>query len=300
MKTKNLKIPAIIIVIGLVVAVVAHLLTSIQLKPTVTEHDFEYSVTYKLNGETKTINGVYNCSFSGFGSEGIDPLDRYYTGEYTVDGNTTTFQSYTIAEKDTVDLYIVTLFNDSYLMNDTKNYSYYPSLDDPYLEAADSEGYAYESDEEELLNMFDAEIVSWEYPEPIENSFVFAGFAGLHTVSVVAMMIVGVLALAACMIFVKKADDVVYNLIDKVGIFFNFAAAFFGLPIVSITVYLVQAFQTGPDWIYQVDLATPPIILFSLAASVSLRRKGFRVSGFLIQFFGFAVLLLFGILEYVL
>lgn len=42
------------------------------------------------------------------------------------------------------------------------------------------------------------------------------------------------------------------------------------------------------------------MILFSLAASVSLRRKGFKKSGFFIQFLGPAVLVILGVAEYIL
>ena len=57
MKNKTLTLPAIIIAIGLVVALVGCLLTSMQFKPAVTEQDFNYSVTYKIDGETKTFSG---------------------------------------------------------------------------------------------------------------------------------------------------------------------------------------------------------------------------------------------------
>ena len=296
MKNKTLKLSAMIIAIGLVLAVAVHLLTSIRTMPTVTEQEFSYSVTYKLDGETKTINGVYTCRFSGFGSDGIDPLDRYYGGDHVVDGKGEA-RCYTIAQKGTVDLYIDTLFNDNYIMGDTRNESYAPS-DPPRLEAVDSEGYSYETDEAELLGMFDAEIVSWEYPEPIENSFVFAGFAGLHPVSVLAMMIVGFLTLLVCMFAVKKESR--NGVLGVISIICNFLVFFGALPIITVAAYFIQAFPTGPDWIYQGYLCIPPVILFSLAASVSLRRKGFKKSGFFIQFLGPAALVILGVVEYIL
>ena len=65
MEIKSLKIPAIIIVIGLVLSLAASLFTNIILTPTVTEHDFNFSITYKLGGETKTLEGVYRCTYEG-------------------------------------------------------------------------------------------------------------------------------------------------------------------------------------------------------------------------------------------
>lgn len=174
MKNRNLKIPALILAIGLVLTLVACLFANVIMTPAITEHDFKYSVTYKLCGETKTLDGVYKCSYKGF-YQGGDPRDRYYTGEYIIDGQTTLSHTYTIAEKDGAVLYIVTLFNDCYLMGDTKDMDYKPFLEDPYLEAVDKEGYPY--DETNMPSEFTAEIISWEYPEPIENRFSFGGFA---------------------------------------------------------------------------------------------------------------------------
>ena len=295
MKNKTLTLPSIIISIGLVVALVGCLLTSMQFKPAVTEQDFNYSVTYKIDGETKTFNGVYTCRFTGFGGAGVDPLARYYNGVYTVDGESTESRSYAIAEKDGCVLEIITLFDDNYLMGD--NQEEY-ELVDPCLEAIDAEGYQY--GEDELPAEFDAEIISWEYPEPIENSFYFTGFAGLYAVSTGAMVLVGILTLILCMIFVRKSDGVEYRALDKIGIALNFAAVLFALPIIYIASVFVQAYPTGPDWLYQAYLCIPQIIPFSIAASLSLRRKGFRKSGFFIQFLAPAVEVIIAVLEYIL
>ena len=292
MKNKRASISVCVIVIGLILAVAVHFLTSIRWKPVVDEQTFTYAVTYTVDGETKTYNGVYTCRFDGFGVGGIDPLARYYEGEYTADGD-----RYTIAQQDGYELYIVTMLNDCYLMGDTKN-EYYDVLQAPYLEAADAEGYQY--DEAELPAVFDAEIVRWEYPEPVENSFVFAGFAGPHTDSMYATMLVGLLALILCMILVKKSDGVVYSVLDKIGIVVNFVMAIGVLPLMTLIACLIQLYPTGPDWIYRLELCIPTIMLFTLASSVSLRRKGFRWSGFFIQFTGVILWVLLAVLEYIL
>ena len=186
MKNRNLKITALILAISLVLTVVACLFANVIMTPAITEHNFKYSVTYKLNGETKTMEGVYKCTYEGFG-EGENPRDRYYSGDYTVDGQATLSHSYTIAQKDGAELYIVMLFNDCYLMNDRKDMDYEPFLEEPYLEAVDKEGYPY--DETNMPSEFTAEIISWEYPEPIENRFTFGGFALMHAGSMMAMLV---------------------------------------------------------------------------------------------------------------
>ena len=65
MKMKTLKIPALILAIGLVLAVAVSLFANAFVVPAVTEQAFPYSVTYQLNGETKTMEGIYKCTYEG-------------------------------------------------------------------------------------------------------------------------------------------------------------------------------------------------------------------------------------------
>ena len=297
MKNKSLKLPIIIIAIGIIIAIAASLLVSMQKTPTVTNQDFDFSITYKLDGETKTINGVYSSRFTGFGGNGIDPLCRYYEGTYKVEGEDDGDRCFTIAEKDGYELYIVALLNDYYLMGDKENESYASYTEGPTLEAKDKDGNQY--GETELPDVFDAEIVSFEYPNPIENTFKFTGFSGLYVINTGVMILVGILTLILCMIFVRKGDGVEYRALDKIGIALNFAAVIFALPILYIASVFVQAYPTGPDWIYQAYLCIPQIIPFSIAASLSLSRKGFRKSGFFKQFLALAVEVIIAVLEYI-
>ena len=283
MKNKTLTLSAIIIAIGLVLSLVVCLYANVIMTPAITEHDFKYSVTYKLNGETKNLEGVYKCFYEGF-DQGGDPRDRYYTAEYTVDGQTTLSHTYTIAEKDGAELYIVTLFNDCYLMGDTKDMDYEPFLEEPYLEAVDKEGYPY--DETNMPSEFTAEIISWDYPEPIENTFVFSGFSILHAGSMLAMLVAGLLTVVACMIFVKRDKTVPYKALDKLSILVNFAACFLAIPFFAICIAFMLATMGGEDIVTQILLCTPAITAFTVAASIALRRNGFTKTGFFIQFAG--------------
>jgi hypothetical protein len=283
MKNKSLKIPAIIISIALILAVVAHFVTSVCKKPTITEQDFNYSIMYKLNGETKTMEGIYKCTYEGY-SEGEDPHDRYYNAEYIVDGQTTLSHSYTIAEKDGAKLYIVTVFNEYYLMGDKKNMDYEPFLEEPYLEAVDKEGYPY--DETNMPSEFTAEIVSWEYPEPIENKFTFEGFAMMHSGSMVAMLVVGLLTILAGIIFAKKEKSLTYDTLDIFSIVLNAAICVLGIPFITITSAFFQLTMSTDSFFYQLYMCVPALTAFAVAASIALRRKGFRMAGFLVQFVG--------------
>ena len=283
MKMNSLRIPALILAIGLVLSLVACLFTNVIMTPAITEHDFKYSVTYKLCGETKTLDGVYKCSYKGF-YQGGDPRDRYYTGEYIIDGQTTLSHTHTIVEKDGAVLYIVTLFNDCYLMGDTKDMDYKPFLEDPYLEAVDKEGYPY--DETNMPSEFTAEIISWEYPEPIENRFTFGGFALMHAGSMMAMLVVGLLTVLACVIFVKKDKSLAYNVLDMFSIVLNFAICILAIPFITFTSAFFQLTISTDSVFYQVYMCIPAITTFTVAASIALRRKGFRKTGFFIQLVG--------------
>ena len=62
-------------------------------------------------------------------------------------------------------------------MGDADNAKYSAELAIPYLSVFDAEQIEYM--DEETVGQFDAELVSWELPQPIKNSFVFSGFADL-------------------------------------------------------------------------------------------------------------------------
>jgi hypothetical protein len=265
--------------------------------PAVTNQDFDFSITYKLDGETKTLNGVYSSRFTGFGDNGVDPLCRYYKGAYQVEGEDDGDRSFTIAEKDGYKLYIVALLNDCYLMGDEKNDAY-ELPNGPTLEAEDQDGNQY--DETELPDVFDAQILSYEYPQPIENTFCFGGFSGLYSGNTAVMILVGILTVVLCMIFVKKGDGVEYGALDKIGIALNFALMLGVLPVMYIAGVFIQAYPMGPDWIYQSYLCIPQIVPFTVAASLSLRRKGYRKIGFFIPFVAPAIEAIIAVLEIVL
>jgi hypothetical protein len=65
MNTKNMKLPTIIIAVGVIIAIISCFIVGIVKEPVIKERDFEYSVTYKLDGEVKTFDGVFKCSFAG-------------------------------------------------------------------------------------------------------------------------------------------------------------------------------------------------------------------------------------------
>ena len=276
MKSQSLKLPSIIIIIGLLLCLVASLFAGIMKEPVITEHDFNYAATYRMNGETKTLEGVYRVRFVSTG----EGNDRYYEGFYLSEPNAGQPEYHTIAKLDDLELQVVFIFTNDYLMGDGDR----DTITEPYLAAYDTMGVEYT--DMETLERFDAELLSWETPQPIENTFVFSGFSHLYTGSMLAMLAVGLLVIVACMIFVKRDKTVPFKLLDKFSITLNCVVCFAALPFISFTTALMQITMSGDDFLYQMFLCIPALTAFTVAASIALRRKGFTKSGFFIQFIG--------------
>ena len=290
MKNKSLKIPSIILAVGLVLAIVASLLTGIVKAPVITEHDFPFTVTYRLDGETKALEGVYRCHFRSTGN-GTDPLDRYYEGEHLLNPAEEHPAAYTIAEKDGLELCIVTVFSNRKLMGDADGKAFHY---DPYLAVMDSEGMEYS--DEETLSLFDAEIIDWVYPQSVDNSFRFVGFSSLHDDSMFAMLVVGILMIVACLIFVKRDTTVPYKALDKLSIVLNCIICFVAIPFITLITTLLQITMGGDELAYQICMCIPALTAFTVAASIALRRIRFTKAGFFVQFIGpvlFALPLIF-------
>ncbi len=278
MNNKKLKLPVIIITVGLILAVVSCLFTGILKEPVIKEHEFNYSVTYSVDGEVKTLNGIYRCSFIGHDGHD-DPTVRLYDGVYQIDGNVSESPWYTVTNKDGVELSLIANLDADYLMGDPDKYEYVSGNDDPELEAIDSDGYSVE-----ISEVFDAEIISWEYPEPIENSFKFVGISRLHAISMAAMLVIAFLTIIVCIIFVRKAKDVHYKVLDVFSIVVNFLICFMVIPFITVTIFFLPIVMDPGSLMYQLYLCVPVLTAFAIAVSVALRRKGFTKSGFLVQF----------------
>ena len=272
-----MKLPTIILVIGLILAIASCFLTGIMKEPTIKEHDFDYSVTYRIGSETKTYEGTFRCSFAGHDRHD-DPTLRLYDGVHTKDGNELGALWLTVAQKEDVELMMAVGLDAAYLMGDPDKYEYVQGNDDPYFEAIDAEGYSVDVSEK-----FDAEIISWEYPEPIENSFRFAGFSRLYSISMLVMLAIAFLTVVACLIFVKKDPDVSYKTFDIISIIANFAITFIVIPFLTIVIFLFPLTMDAESLLYQIFLSIPALTAFTIAASIALRRKGFAKSGFFVQ-----------------
>ena len=272
-----MKLPSIILVVGLILAIASCFFTGIVKEPTIKEYEFDYSVTYRIGSETKTYEGTFRCSFVGLDGDD-DPTLRLYDGVHTKDGNELGALWLTVAQKEDVELMMAVGLDAAYLMGDPDKYEYVHGNDDPYFEAIDAKGYSVEVSEE-----FDAEIISWEYPEPIENSFRFSGFSRLYSISMLVMLAIACLTILACLIFVRKDPAVSYKALDIISIIANFLITFMAIPFLTIVILLFPLTMDAESLLYQIFLCIPALTAFTIAASIALRRKGFAKSGFFVQ-----------------
>lgn len=286
MKAKKLFLPAIILAMTIVVMMVYSVIASIAKKPTITEKDFPFSITYELNGKTEIVEGIYSVSFTGNGGY-ADTTTRIYKGEF-ISSREDIDTSYVISKNSDGTIMMHTKFHADYLMGDTVYDYFSDEAFAPTLIYFDSENHEY-TDEQTLME-HGAKLISWEYPKPIENSFVFSHIAPLSGEVVIPLALMAALALIAVMILVKKEKDLNKQRIDRVSVIVNFVIALTVLPFAAIYGMLSDITGTSVSIMHQIGYFVPAITILGLAASVGLRRKGFHKSSFFVQLAGPVVL----------
>ena len=133
-------------------------------KPEIKEGEFDFALTYEVDGEAKKIEGTYVCKFEGV-NKALDGVGRKWTGYIKGHEESTSYALKTTDEGVIkVDLDICADF----FMSDP-NYQNMKSSDDPkpepfvYITADDLHYDNYEGD--------DVKIISFEYDAPIENIY---------------------------------------------------------------------------------------------------------------------------------
>lgn len=171
MKTKRIVQVLTLVVMVVVMAVVCTGCAVTMPIPSVKEAKFDFSVTYEIDGEVKTYSGKYVCEFEGTyktlageGRRWNGYVENVGDGEYCV---------IPVATNEDGTIYIDLSFMPEYYMSDP-DWEYYgnpvpkPILyivyhsDDQDVTGSESEG---------LFEKYGARIVSYEYPEPIENEY---------------------------------------------------------------------------------------------------------------------------------
>lgn len=289
MKSKKLFLPAIILVLAILAISAYSVVSSIAKKPTVTEGEFPFSITYELDGKKVTINDVYKVRYVGNGGY-ADTKTRTYVGEIgnMGEGNTV----YVLKKSENSRIELCTNFYDNYMMGDSEDNDYFD------LEPFEPKIYYYDAEEteysdEETLAKQGVKLIDFEYPEPLENSFVFSHVSYFSGEVVFPTVVIALLALLAIAIFVKKEQELNYNKIDTVSLVLNFVISFTVLPFAAIAGMFLDINGGGPELSRQMFYFIPSFIVLCNALSIALRRKGYGVKAIIAELVGPAVLVVY-------
>ena len=131
--------------------------------PDTTYWEFPFEIIYKINEETVTINDVYVCEYDGIE---WDARGKYITwkGYIKSTGENAIF----ITEDDEREIYCL-VGDVSYYMNENK-YQSQSSLK-PRLYSVKKNGNPDAMLKSKILDLYDIEIISWTFSDPLENSF---------------------------------------------------------------------------------------------------------------------------------
>ena len=170
MKNKKMWLPSVILLASLLVTLACVLIGGIAQKPVITKYDFPFSITYELDGETVVLSDVYSVRYDR--NDGYaDTKSRVYVGNIKgMDEEETTW--YELRKDDNGRIVLNTKLYADYMMGDTEYdyFNYEPFA--PQILYYDTQEVEY-TDEETLASQ-GVKLVSWEYPQPVENSFVFS------------------------------------------------------------------------------------------------------------------------------
>lgn len=287
MKNKKLFLPTIILAAALVMTMVSVLIAGISLKPKITESEFLFSITYELDGETITINDVYQVRYE----EDKAYKYRKYDGEICDKEEDNTY--YTLKKEETGRIELWTHFYPDYLMGDAE-YDYFDDVAfEPKIYYYDMNEVEY--DDEETLAKHGVKLIGFEYPEPIENSLTFSHFVFPESEVIFPSIIIAFLAWLATLIFVKKDKEYTRKPINIITIVFNFIIGLVAFPFFTIIAGLLSALGDIGNFMNLLQYLLPALTILGITASIGLRRKLYAKSALIIQFIApavFAVILI--------
>ena len=289
MDMKNIKRIKIILIIYLTATLALLLLGYSVRKPGTTRQEFPFSICYSYQGETETISDVYVAEYVSR-AKYLGDASVAWSG-YIRDRSRLESDYYRIAENGgevfSIDLNIVP----GYLMGDP---GFADAARRPTGAFHSSEGTneITVTDPGELLKM-GFSIVSWEYPEPIGNTFSFGGVS-MSSEATIYTAAMAVAALLACMILIKRDREKVYRPMDKLSIALDLLTAIVAFPFI-FAVSTLSEITADTSFLQQVLYFMPALTVIGIGASVTARRMGCSRFGFWCKFVGpgfFALLLL--------
>ena len=138
-------------------------------RPEIKEGEFDFSVTYEIDGKINTVSGVYVCKY-----EGVDwALDSGYHRDwsgYIKGGKLEDMIEIGTTDDGGVIQLDFDLYAD-YFMGDIGSYEEYASVPMLTVVHIDGEGMSIQNEADVIEDLYGARIVSYKYDAPVENSF---------------------------------------------------------------------------------------------------------------------------------
>ena len=280
MNTKNLRKAKIILAVYLIATLALLFLGYSVRKPKVARQEFPFTVTYSYQGETKTISDVYVGEYVRRAKYLGDDSVAWYG--YIQDHDRLEADYYRIGEIDGQSFSINLNMEPGYLMGDP-TYADFVCRPSGVYHGFDGTNDVTVTDPAELAPL-GLSIVSWEYPEPIENAFSFGGIS-LSSEATIFTAVIAIAALLACLILIKKDKETGYGKMDMVSAVLNFLIAIVAFPFIFLVSVLSEIVADTSVW-QQILYLTPALTVLGIAASAVMRRCGYGKRGLFIQFMG--------------
>ena len=161
-----------LIVSGLIAGAFTGAFVSVP-KPEVKEGEFDFSLTYEVDGKTEKIEGTYVCKFEGT-SRALDGVGRDWKG-YIKDHDYSTDYEVKTTDKGTImlnlDICAQFFMSDPFYKSNANTDDPKP---EPYFYITSDNGSSEEETKEVFFDYYegkDVKIISFEYDPPIENTY---------------------------------------------------------------------------------------------------------------------------------
>lgn len=162
---KKLKVLAVVLLIITTITTLSGCVVRLPI-PEIKEGRFDFSVTYEINGEIKTCSGVYVCEYDGVLTTFLGSSIKWKG--YVENSE----EDVKIHTNEDGDIYVNFGFFPDYFMGDP-NAIYYetpsPSLFMIYNDS--NEETLHITGEEEDILQYGVRLISYDYADPIENTF---------------------------------------------------------------------------------------------------------------------------------
>ena len=139
-------------------------------KPEIKTAEFSFQLTYEMDGERKTIDGVYVCEFDGI-DRSFEGASRQWTG-YIKDHDDST--CYLLKTTNKCDIKVELDFAPDYFMSDPDFIDSYEIIPEPYIYITSGDPAIEDPANELFFELYDGDdikIISFEYDDPIENNY---------------------------------------------------------------------------------------------------------------------------------